>query len=201
MIQLSLFKKVILKFLNEKIFIKILKFSVSPNAKDRLVLITGYNRENIEKAKNLIDVTIRQNISPIPFDSENDCNNDPVEDDINLELNEIDSKCKRLSFYNNIQCEDENFYSFPISIGKKEVRVKVSDQLIGKKLECFLNRFKFIDSISNNENSFEKKIETNELKKLKIISYDREFLLSLKDSADLNSSLLNEIKQHNLVRQ
>ncbi|KAF7492322.1 hypothetical protein SSS_05286 [Sarcoptes scabiei] len=45
---------------------------VSPNAKDRLVQITGFNRENIERAKNLIDVTIRQNISPIPF--ENDSN-------------------------------------------------------------------------------------------------------------------------------
>ncbi|KAH9424258.1 hypothetical protein DERP_004440 [Dermatophagoides pteronyssinus] len=42
---------------------------VSPTAKERLVLISGYNRENIEKAKNLIDVTIRQNISPIPIES------------------------------------------------------------------------------------------------------------------------------------
>lgn len=174
---------------------------MSPNAKDRLVLITGYNRENIEKAKNLIDVTIRQNISPIPFDSENCCNNDSVEDDINVELNEIDSKCKRLSFYNNIQSEDENSYSFPIIVGKKEVRVKISDQLIGKKLECFLNRFKFTDSILNNETTnLESKIETNESKK-KETTYDREFLLSLKDSADLNSCLLNDIKQHNLIRQ
>nr|XP_027198638.1 eukaryotic translation initiation factor 4E-binding protein Mextli-like [Dermatophagoides pteronyssinus] len=47
---------------------------VSPTAKERLVLISGYNRENIEKAKNLIDVTIRQNISPIPIES-NDVSN------------------------------------------------------------------------------------------------------------------------------
>ncbi|KAH7642370.1 hypothetical protein HUG17_5415 [Dermatophagoides farinae] len=195
---------------------------VSPTAKERLVLISGYNRESIEKAKNLIDVTIRQNISPIPFESHETSNfnvtlssikttADPIEEaqflycsssnELNIENSKKNSSNSNNSGKNNASSDTTDIfsYSFSFNFNNKNIQIKISDSIIGKKLEHFLNKFNFINFLINeNFDNHDKEISKSSCDQKKtIITYDRDFLMSLRES-HMNfddSRLMNDIKE------
>lgn len=195
---------------------------VSPTAKERLVLISGYNRESIEKAKNLIDVTIRQNISPIPFESHETSNfnvtlssiktaADPIEEaqflycsssnELSIENSKKNSSNSNNSGKNNASSDmtDIFSYSFSFNFNNKNIQIKISDSIIGKKLEHFLNKFNFINFLINeNFDNHDKEISKSSCDQKKtIITYDRDFLMSLRES-HMNfddSRLMNDIKE------
>lgn len=179
-------------------------------------MISGYNRENIEKAKNLIDATIRQNISPIPFESHDhsailssssspSIKADPIEKFLHRSSsNETNSgqNSKKNSLKNNTQINQQNddfSYSFSFNFNNENIQIKISDTIIGKKLQKFLNKFNFIDFIitENFDNNHDKESSFSCDRKNTIITYDRDFLLSLRESNEnfINSRLMNDLQK------
>lgn len=94
--------------------------AVSLNAKDRPVQICGPSQESIEKAKSLIDLTIRQNASPIS-------SNVRIED-----LEDEDDLNYRKSQYN-----------IKLNLLDTHVDICVSNPQVGLILEQFIDKYNF----------------------------------------------------------
>ncbi|KAJ6221319.1 hypothetical protein RDWZM_007131 [Blomia tropicalis] len=168
---------------------------VSPNARDRIVQISGQTKENINVAKNLIDTTIKQNVSPIPFDV--------AEQNENSSQSSVGNSLSDLNGSNN---------NIKLMLQGKEIVINVSDKSISEKLQQFLDKFDFSNFVSQpndlnedpqTEDSTVCLINFNEPDPVQpntkeYFTYDRDFLLQFKD-LQLNfecSRILDDIKTY-----
>lgn len=98
-------------------------------AKDRHVLISGPNHESIEKAKSLIDLTIRNNTSPIPLTTSD-------YEPFGAIDNDLESR-KMLPSSSSSQ------YDIQLNLLDANVNIRVSNKDIGPILEQFIDKYNF----------------------------------------------------------
>lgn len=176
----------LLNYDDSNIFIFVI--SVSPTARDRIVQISGQTKENINVAKNLIDATIKQNVSPIPFNEHVDCENNYPQNDNLYSACEYMPNAAKFSFQSRANSESDSIgHSIKLKLSDKLANIVVSDKSIGQYLEEFLAKYKFMEFIKANQR-VEKPIDASgdlmaayqEEKPQIYLTYDREFLLKIK---------------------
>lgn len=105
---------------------------VTPGAKERLVQITGTTKESIERAKELIENTIKRNASPVPFD----CPNKGFDLNQNNETNEnelFDTKSGRIA-----ESEHKMQFNFNVEVGEDVIQLATNNSSLGLKAKQIL---------------------------------------------------------------
>lgn len=173
--------------------------------------ISGQTIDNINIAKSLIDATIKQNTSPIPFNdfAEN------FENNINSQSGDSYANSNHFPKYNNTQSSSRNSLSdtepvghnIKVLVSEKEVNIIVTDKVLGEKLELFLNKFNFADFILPDieevkTNSKDRNFKTCSTSAPKLVTprivYDRDFLLKFKCYNDPSPYVINDIKKNQM---
>ena len=105
---------------------------------------------------------------------------------------------------NNLINNNIDDYSFSFNFNDENIQIKISDLIIGKKLQNFLNKFNFINFLINenddnprdNDKKILQKTNYDDDQKKTIITYDRDFLMSFRESSHfIDSRLINDIKK------
>lgn len=119
----------------------------------------------------------------------------------NLMKNSSNNGNKNNNLINNNNIDD---YSFSFNFNDENIQIKISDLIIGKKLQNFLNKFNFINFLINenddnprdNDKKILQKTNYDDDQKKTIITYDRDFLMSFRESSHfIDSRLINDIKK------
>lgn len=174
--------------------------------------ISGQTIDNINIAKNLIDATIKQNTSPIPFNdfAEN------FENNINFQHGGSYANSNHFPSYNNTQSSSRNSLSdtepvghnIKVLVNEKETNIIVTDKALGEKLELFLKKFNFADFILPSVKEVKTNAKDRNLKAVPVpvasnaftprIVYDREFLLKFKCFNHPSPHVINDIKKNQM---
>jgi hypothetical protein len=131
--------------------------------KERLVQITGPTEENIERAKELIESTIKRNASPVPFECSTKPSFDSSFNEIHNEINENEifesiniENMETLSSIN----ENKMSYSFTVNIDDEVIQLSTKNYIIGQKAKQMLenlftspNKHMLLEERSESSNS------------------------------------------------
>lgn len=186
--------------------------TVSPTARDRIVQISGQTIDNINIAKDLIDATIKQNTSPIPFNGFAD----NFENNINTQSGDSYFNSNHYPKYNNTQPSSRNSLSdtepvghnIKVLVNEKEANIIVTDKALGEKLELFLNKFNFADFILPSTNEANTKPSNDHNIKPVLapvpnavpprIVYDRDFLLKFRYFKNPSPYVIQDIMKNQM---
>ncbi|KAH9409771.1 hypothetical protein TYRP_010783 [Tyrophagus putrescentiae] len=184
---------------------------VIPTARDRIVQISGQNIYNINIAKNLIDTTIKQNASPIPFNEFGD----NYESSNNYQSCDFYPNSNHFTKCNNVQSSSRNSLSdnepvchnIRVLVNEKETNIIVTDKNLGEKLESFLHKYNFSDFIMSSNKEEKAKSANRNIRTVPApvvpevpvsgrIVYERDFLLKCRYNNSPTPRVIEEIMKN-----
>ena len=113
---------------------------VAPGAKERIVQITGQREDNIERAKELIETTIKRNASPVPFECPNrtfETNLSQSPNEVNMENDLFDSNS---TICVDVQTQTQKGHSFMLNIDGDVIELVSNNFDLGLKAQKLLKQ-------------------------------------------------------------
>jgi hypothetical protein len=161
--------------------------------KERLVQITGPTEENIERAKELIESTIKRNASPVPFECSTKPSFDSSVNEIHNEINENEIfESINIENIETLSSDNENKmpYSFTVNIDDEVIQLSTKNYIIGQKAKQMLEN---LFTSPNKQMLLEERCESSNSNSNS--NSDDILMAANKQISNINKTIVNAIKR------
>ncbi len=163
--------------------------------KERLVQITGPTEENIERAKELIESTIKRNASPVPFECSTKPSFDSSVNETHNEINENEIfESINIENMENLSSDNENkmSYSFTVNIDDEVIQLSTKNYIIGQKAKQMLEN---LLTSPNKQMLLEQRCESSNSNSNSNSNSDDISMAANKQISNITKNIVNAIKR------